>query len=149
MSLLASGEEVKRERTALANNSTASFLFIIVFFITSFQAESLLVRRKVWRRERECRRQRRKRGRRRRQRGEGGKQISHNRKQHTRTVRLCVRAPKRETARPRERSGKEGRESDAEAGRAGPPPLLLSLSFSPSLLSSPPLLPLSLCGAGV
>lgn len=137
VSLLASGEEVKRERATLANNSTASFL--LLFFITSFQAESLLLRRKVSRREGECRRQWRKRGRRRRQRGEGGKQISNNRKQHTRTVRLCVRVPKRETARPRERSGKEGRESDAEAGRAGPPPLLLSLSFSPSLPFSPPL----------
>lgn len=59
---------------------------------------------------------------------------------HARAVRLCVRAPRRETARPRERSGKEGRESDAEAGRAGPPsspPLPLFLSF-PSLLPSPP-----------
>lgn len=79
-----------------------------------------------------------------------GRQISHNRKltlthTHTHDVRLCVRAPGRETARLRERTGKEGRESDAEAGRAGPPsspPLPLFLSF-PSLLPLPSSLSLS------
>lgn len=83
------------------NGSAASFVFILLHPLVSFQAESLLVRRKVWRGN-ECRRtQRRKRGRRGRQRGRQAdkpqQEAAHTRTHtHARAVCLCVRAPKRE-----------------------------------------------------
>lgn len=120
------------------------FSFLILSLFTSFQAESLLVRRKVWRGN-ECRRkQRRKRGRRRRQRGRQAdkpqQEATHTRTHtHTRTpcacVCVCPRGRDCATERANGKGRKEGRESDAEAGRAAPPlPLPLSLL---------PLLPLS------
>lgn len=132
-------------RERVYNICLSFFLSLFVFSpFTSFQAESLLVRRKVWRGN---------------ERGGGGggggeeeeeegREISNNRKQsdthtnvtHTHTPRVCV--SERETARSRGWTGKEGRESDAEAGRAAPPP---SSSSTPlPLFSSPLLLPSSL-----
>lgn len=143
------GDQQERKK----NKPISTFFCIIIFlsfhfltgWVTAGEEEGL-------ERERERRRWRRRGRRRRRRRSrEGAEEISHNRKQvdthvqYTYTPRVCVCVSKREAARTRGWTGKEGRESDAEAGRAGPPPLLSSSSPSLSLLlSSPPLLPLSL-----
>lgn len=147
------GDQQERKK----NKPISTFFCIIIFlsfhfltgWVTAGEEEGL-------ERERERRRWRRRGRRRRRRRSrEGAEEISHNRKQvdthvqYTYTPRVCVCVSKREAARTRGWTGKEGRESDAEAGRAGPPPLLSSSSPSLSLLLSSPPPSLSLSGAGV
>lgn len=120
----------RREGTAEEEKNKPMPLFFFSFYflsgwLTAGEAEGL-------ERERQRRRWRR-RGRRRR---EGGTEISHNRKlrhthSHTHSVFVCFW----ESAW----TGKEGREGEWRGGwESRPPPLLLSLSFSPLLLSSPP-----------